>query len=57
MDIEAASCRFHLSDELTESLKIYFKKAENAQVLYCENHDRKFFDFEVCPWCESEDKI
>jgi hypothetical protein len=32
----------------------YFEKAEKAEVLYCEDHDREFFNFEECPGCLEE---
>lgn len=32
----------------------YLKRAETAEVLYCETHDSEYFDFEQCPCCERE---
>jgi hypothetical protein len=50
MNIEEIEERSEEANHMEE----YFQKAEKAQVLYCSDHDREFFDFEVCPECEIE---
>jgi hypothetical protein len=37
---------FNLTDDEYKSLIEYQKRAENAQILYCEDHEREYFDFE-----------
>lgn len=44
-----------LSDEV-KRIKEYWKRAEKAEILYCEGHDRELFDFEQCLGCEEGTK-
>jgi hypothetical protein len=37
---------FNLTDDGYKSLIEYQKRAENVQILYCEDHEREYFDFE-----------
>jgi hypothetical protein len=37
---------FNLTDDDYKSLIEYQKRAENAQISYCEDHEREYFDFE-----------
>ena len=39
-------------------IESYIEKAKTAEVLYCEDHDREYYDFEFegkCPICFEED--
>ena len=37
---------FNLTDDEYNSFIKYHKRAENAQILYGEDHEREYFDFE-----------
>jgi hypothetical protein len=54
MNIEEIKERFRLTSEEANRMQEYMKKAENAEVLYCDPHDREFFDFEECPGCKED---
>jgi|GEM_PF-5304769 len=55
MNIEQIKERFRLTPEEANRMEEFLKKAANAQVLFCQNHDREFFDFEgECPVCIAE---
>jgi hypothetical protein len=46
-----------LSSFELKRIQSYLEKAENAEVKYCEDHDREYFDFEfqgLCPVCWEE---
>ncbi len=48
--------RFHLTDAEMQRISDYIKKVETAEIKYCDDHDREWFDFEgnECPVCEKE---
>jgi hypothetical protein len=55
MDNERIRELFHLSDEEFKSMLEYQRKAEVATVLYCEDHELEYFDFEKqCDECIRE---
>jgi hypothetical protein len=55
MDNETIRRLFHLSDQEYAQFVDYQKKAEVATVLYCEDHEREYFDFEgKCDECIRE---
>lgn len=43
MNIEEIKERFRLRAEEANHMEEYFKKTENAEVLYREDHDREWF--------------
>jgi hypothetical protein len=52
MDNETIRRVLHLSDSEYKSMVDFQKKAETAQILYCEDHEREYFDFEKqCDEC------
>jgi hypothetical protein len=55
MDNESIRRLLHLNDDEFRSMVEYQRKAENAQILYCTDHDREYFDFEKqCDECIRE---
>jgi hypothetical protein len=52
MDNERIRELFNLTDNEYKSMIEYQKKAENAQILYCEDHELEYFDLEKqCDEC------
>jgi hypothetical protein len=55
MDNETIRKLFNLTDDEYRRMVEYQKKAEVATVLYCEDHEREYFDFEKqCDECIHE---
>jgi hypothetical protein len=55
MDNETIRKLFNLTDDEYKRIVDYQKKAEVATVLYCEDHEREYFDFEKqCDECIRE---
>jgi hypothetical protein len=55
MNLEEIKERFRSTPAEANRMEEFLKKAENAQVLYCSDHDREWFDFEGgCPGCLGE---
>jgi hypothetical protein len=53
MNIEEMAKRFGLSNIEVEHIQSYMEKAAKAELRYCEDHDREFFDFEYGGKCLS----
>ena len=57
MNIEEIKEHFRLTPEEVNRMEEFVKKAEKAQVLFCDLHDKEWFDFEDgCPACLEETK-
>jgi hypothetical protein len=55
MDSETIKHLFHLTEMEYAQFLDYQQKAEVATVLYCEDHEREYFDFEKqCDECIRE---
>lgn len=48
MDSETIKHLFHLKEMEYAQFLDYQQKAEVATVLYCEDHEREYFDFDEC---------
>jgi hypothetical protein len=57
MNLLEMAKRLNLSSFELNRIQSYLEKAENAEVKYCEDHDREYYDFEFqgqCPICFEE---
>jgi hypothetical protein len=57
MNLEEMVKRLGITSTEVKSMQDYLEKAENAEVKYCEDHDREYYDFEFqgqCPICFEE---
>jgi hypothetical protein len=57
MNLAEMAKLLNLSSAEIERMRAYMEKAENAEVKYCKDHDREYYDFEFqgqCPICFEE---
>jgi hypothetical protein len=55
MDNEKIRELFKLTDDEYKRMLEYQRKATNAKILYCQDHEREYFDFEKqCDECIRE---
>lgn len=55
MNIKELQAKFNLSNEIANRMQEYWEKAQNAEIIYCEDCTGEYFDFEAvngeCPRC------